>query len=53
MVQKKRNIKVKPRYRAHPDVQRLTRALLALAEADAERAAQEQERQRRGKGSTS
>ena len=42
MVQKQRNIKVKPRYRAHPDVRRLTRALLALAEAEAERAAQAQ-----------
>ena len=47
MVQKKRNIKIKPRYRAHPDIRRLTQALLALAEADAERAAQEQlEKQR-------
>jgi hypothetical protein len=45
MTQKKRNIKVKPRYRAHPDVRRLTRALLALAEADAERAAQAQREQ--------
>lgn len=42
MVQKKRNIKVKPRYRAQPDIRRLTRAMLALAEADAERAAQQQ-----------
>lgn len=45
MVQKKRNIKVKPRYRKHPDVRRLTKALLALAEADVERAAQEQREQ--------
>lgn len=48
MSQKKRTIKVKPRYRAHPDVRRLTRALLALAEADAERAAQEQRERQRG-----
>jgi hypothetical protein len=40
MVQKKRNIKVTPRYRKQPDVKRLSRALLALAEAEAERAAQ-------------
>ncbi len=46
MVQRKRNIKVKPRYRKHPDVRRLTKALLALAQADAERAAQEQREQR-------
>ncbi len=46
MVQKKRNIKVKPRYRKHPDVRRLTKALLALAQADTERAAQEQREQR-------
>jgi hypothetical protein len=40
MVQKKRNIKLTPRYRKQPDVRRLSRALLALAEAEAERAAQ-------------
>ncbi len=52
MVQKKRNIKVKPRYRAHPDVRRLTKALLALAQADAERAAQEQREKRQQKSAS-
>lgn len=42
MTQKKRNIKVQPRYRKHPDARRLSRALLALMEAEAERAAQQQ-----------
>ncbi len=41
MVQKKRNIKLTPRYRKAPDVKRISRALLALVEAEAERAAQE------------
>ena len=45
MTSRKRTVKIKPRYRAHPDVRRLTRAVLALAEADAERAAQAQREQ--------
>lgn len=46
MTARRRNIKIKPRYKAHPDVWRLTRAVLAPAEADAERAAQaERERE--------
>ena len=48
MSSRKRTIKIKPRYRAHPDVRRLTRAVLALAEADAERAAQAQRKQDQG-----
>lgn len=45
---RKRNIRVRPRYRDEPDVKKLSRALLALAQAEAERAAQaEHEQQHR------
>lgn len=42
MSQRKRNIKVKARHRQQPDVRRISRALLALAQAEAERDAQAQ-----------
>ncbi len=43
MTQKKRDIRIRARRRAQPDVRRLTKALLALAQAEAERAAQAQQ----------
>jgi hypothetical protein len=42
---RKRNIRVRPRYRDEPDVKKLSRALLALAQAEAERAAQAEHEQ--------
>lgn len=42
MTQRKRDIKVRARYKQQPDVRRLSRALLALAQAEAERDAQAQ-----------
>ncbi len=43
MTQKKREIRIRARRRVQPDVPRLTKALLALAQAEAERAAQAQQ----------
>ncbi len=45
MQQRKRNIKVRARYKKQPDVRRLSRALLALAQAEAELDAQAQAEQ--------
>ena len=42
MTQHKRNIKIQARYKQQPDIRRLSKALLALAQAEAERAAQAQ-----------
>jgi len=53
MVQRNRNIKLKARYNKHPDVRRLSRALVALAQAEAERAAQQQEEAKRNRGAAS
>ena len=42
MTQRKRDIKIRVRRKQHPDVRRLSQALLALAQAQAERDAQAQ-----------
>lgn len=42
MPRKKHNIRITPRRRSKPDMHKLARAVLLLAEADAEKAAQSQ-----------
>lgn len=51
MARKRHHIKAIPKRRTNPDVRKLSRALIELAQADAERAAQAEHRTRQERSS--